>query len=308
MPTHILLVDDNATIRFTYEVVLRKAGYEVDAASDVDQALELLAPGHPYHVVVSDLNMPGKSGRDLVTILRESPANHMLPVLMLTGSSERRDMIANLDGGASDFVTKEPDKALFLARLRNLVRMKQLQDELAHASQTDALTGLANRRHGSARLEEELARARRYERGMAVALLDIDHFKRINDTWGHHAGDDVLVAVCERLAAASRQTDCVIRWGGEEFLFLFPETDLDEAAQILDRLRVEIASHPVSATAPEGLVQVDVTVSGGVAELEPGDTLESLVDRADKGLYAAKESGRNRLLLTRDGELEPLHA
>ncbi|GJM21713.1 MAG: diguanylate cyclase response regulator [Planctomycetota bacterium] len=308
MATRILLVDDNAIIRFTYEVVLRRAGFEVDSASDVDQALEMLAPGHDYHVVVSDLNMPGKSGQDLVTILRETPANQMLPVLMLTGSKERCDVIANLNAGVSDYVTKEPDKAVFLARVRNLVKMKQLQDELAHASQTDALTGLANRRHGCARLEEEMSRSRRYERGMTVALLDIDHFKRINDTLGHHAGDDVLVAVSERLQAASRQTDCVIRWGGEEFLFLFPETDLDEAAGIVDRLRADLAANPVDATAPEGLIQVDVTVSGGVAQLEAGDTLESLVDRADKGLYAAKENGRNRLLVSRDGELEPVAA
>ena len=308
MATRILLVDDNATIRFTYEVVLRKAGFEVDSASDVDQALEMLEPGHDYHVVVSDLNMPGKSGSDLVTILRETPANKMLPVLMLTGSKERCDVVANFKAGVSDYVPKEPDKSVFLARLASLVKMKQLQDELAHAGQTDALTGLANRRHGCARLEEEMDRSRRYDRGLAVALLDIDHFKRINDQLGHHAGDDVLVSLAERLETASRQSDCVVRWGGEEFLFVFPETDLDEAAGIVERLREELAGQPVDATAPEGLVQVDVTVSGGVAQLEPGDTLESLVDRADKGLYAAKENGRNRLLMSRDGELEPVSA
>lgn len=306
MPQRILLVDDSSVVRLTYEVALRRAGFEVDTAPGGAEALELLGPDHPYALVVSDLEMPGMSGHDLVTTIRESPCNNRLPVLMLTGSSERSDIISNLAAGVSDYVHKEPDKAVFLARLRRLLEWEEMHEKLKQASRTDVLTGLTNRSHGSDRLEEEISRARRYERPLAVALLDIDHFKRVNDTWGHHAGDDVLVAVSHKFSTASRSSDCVIRWGGEEFLFLLPETELHDAVGILERLRCEIGDAPIGVTAPEGSVSAEVTLSGGVAALEPGDTLETLVDRADAGLYRAKETGRNRLLQAVGGELLPV--
>jgi two-component system cell cycle response regulator len=136
--------------------------------------------------------------------------------------------------------------------------------------------------------------------------MDIDHFKKVNDSHGHQAGDEVLVEVARRLTDVSRDTDCVIRWGGEEFLVLFPETDIDEAAGIVERFRCELGGTPVSVLG-DG-TELHITVSGGVAELEVDDTAELLVARADAALYKAKESGRNRLLLAQSGELVPLHA
>jgi len=226
----------------------------------------------------------------------------MLPVLMLTGSTDQQDLLDNLDAGVSDYVVKtHKGRAEFLARVRNLVKFKMLQDELERASQTDALTGLFNRRYGVDRLEEEISRARRYDRDLSVALIDLDHFKRVNDTYGHHAGDEVLVTVSTALGRVSRESDCVMRWGGEEFLFVFPETNLAEAAGIVERFRRHLVDHPVRVSA-EGGTWVPVTASGGVSQLEAGDTLEKLVDRADAGLYRAKEQGRNRLVLSREGK------
>ncbi|MCB9896504.1 MAG: diguanylate cyclase [Planctomycetes bacterium] len=296
----ILLVDDERTVRKVYEVVLTKAGFEVHTADNGVQALEMLQPGHPYDMVISDLNMPKMDGNALVSEMRATPRLAMLPLLMLTASEEQDDCLENLGAGVSDYVVKSrKGSEELLARVANLTRMKRLQDEVERASRTDALTSLSNRRHGCERLEEEIERARRYGRDLAVALIDIDHFKRINDTLGHHAGDDVLVAVSASLAGISRQSDCVIRWGGEEFLFVFPETDGDEAAAIVERFRQHLQDNPIHVSAGDG-TDVPVTISGGVSELQIGDTLESLVDRADKGLYEAKEGGRNRLLMWQD--------
>ena len=154
------------------------------------------------------------------------------------------------------------------------------------------------------RLNEEIERARRYGRDLSVVLLDIDHFKQVNDTLGHQAGDEVLQAVASQLGALSRSTDCVIRWGGEEFLFVFPETTTDEAAGIVERLRAHLESFPVHVSA-EGGRAVPVTISGGVATLDVTDTLETLVYRADQALYRAKEEGRNQLHLHVDGAIRP---
>jgi two-component system cell cycle response regulator len=300
----ILFVDDQRSIRYHYEAMLRKEGFEVEAVGDAESALERLTPGHGFHLVISDLMMPGIDGLGLVARLREMPHNGLLPVLMLTGSTDRSDVVSSLKAGANDYVAKDGDPFEFLARVQSHSRTGILQEKLDRASRTDELTQLFNRRHGTQRLDEEIARSERYGRGLAVCLMDIDHFKKVNDSHGHQAGDEVLVEVARRLSDASRDSDCVIRWGGEEFLVLFPETDIGEAASIVERFRSELGGAPVTVLG-EG-AQLEITVSGGVSELESGDTPELLVARADSALYKAKETGRNRLLLAQSGELMPI--
>ncbi len=304
----ILIVDDERTIRFAYEKLLQKHGFDVEALPDADTALERLGPGHGFHLVISDLNMPNKDdGLGFVKALREMPHNQLLPVLMLTSSTESSDVVESLGAGANDYVSKErrqQQELEFLARVRSHARTGILQEQLDKASRTDELTGLANRRHGTQRLKEEMGRSLRYERGLAVCLLDVDHFKKVNDTHGHQAGDEVLVEVAARLTAVTRDSDCVIRWGGEEFLVVFPETDVEEAAGIVGRFRMEMSGTPIAVL--DGSEEIVVTISGGVAEHEEGDTLEGLVARADAALYKAKETGRNRLLLAQAGELMPI--
>jgi len=301
----ILIVDDERTIRFAYEKLLQKDGFEVVALPDAETALERLGPGHGFHLVISDLMMPGVDGLRFVARLREMPHNVLLPVLMLTGSTESDDVVASLEAGANDYVSKERRQEMeFLARVRSHARTGMLQEQLDKVSRTDELTGLANRRHGSQRLKEEIARTVRYGHGLAVCLLDVDHFKKVNDSHGHQAGDEVLVEVARRLRAVTRDSDCVIRWGGEEFLVVFPETDVPEASGIVGRFRIEMSGTSIPVL--DGSEELVVTISGGVAEHEEGDTLEGLVARADAALYRAKETGRNRLLLARAGELTPI--
>jgi two-component system cell cycle response regulator len=305
-PPRILLVDDEPVVRRTYEALIKKKGFEVVAVASAREVLELLGPGHGFHLLVSDLNMPEIDGLELVRQLRRTPRLELLPVLMLTGSTEQEDVIWSLEAGATDYVAKDCNRMELLARVHSHARTGQLQEQLDRVSRTDELTQLFNRRHGTQRLTEEMARSNRYEGGLAVVLLDVDHFKRVNDTHGHQAGDEVLVAVSQRLIDATRATDCAIRWGGEEFLVMFPETSLEEAAVIVERFRAHLGTEPVSVL--DGVLRLDITASGGVSELEPGDTLESLVARADGALYRAKETGRNRLLLSSGGELVSLVA
>jgi len=309
----ILFVDDSLPMRLRYEALLRQHGFAVETTGDASWALQLLTPpDHGFHLVISDLYMPEMDGRALVEGLRKLPHNKMLPVLVLTGSPDWEDVVPSLEAGASDYVLKERQEhdpqwqGELLARVKNHAQTGLLAEQLDRMSRTDGLTDLFNRRHGTQRLDEEIFRSRRYGRGLAVCLMDIDHFKKVNDTHGHQAGDDVLVEVARRLAEMSRESDCVIRWGGEEFLVLFPETEMEEAAGIVERFRKELGGTPIWVN--RQLFPLEVTVSGGVAVLEAQDTAESLVARADSALYKAKESGRNKLLLAQFGEVMPIQA
>lgn len=165
-----------------------------------------------------------------------------------------------------------------------LVRAEMLD----HWARTDMLTGLANRRAADAFLNREIASARRYQRPLSVMIADIDHFKRINDTHGHNAGDAVIREVAQRFTAAAREADLVARWGGEEFLIIAPETDLDEAVHLAERCR--------TALAEAGIDGIRVTATFGVTRFHSDDTLDSLVGRADRLLYRGKAEGRNRVV------------
>jgi diguanylate cyclase (GGDEF)-like protein len=182
-------------------------------------------------------------------------------------------------------------------------RMRQVELERRHAvhlAQTDPLTVLLNRRGFEEHAERELVRARRYNRPLAVVVLDIDHFKRVNDRHSHAGGDVVLLEIAHCLQQGARVSDLVGRWGGEEFILLLPETDLTEAAQLAERLRLGIAGRRIAF----GGEEIPCTASFGVAGLAPSDTLDSLIHRADTLLYRAKEQGRNRVLAEAEAEAE----
>lgn len=294
MTHRVLIVDDSRLVRARYRLLLEQQGYEVLVASDGQAALQLLEQDARLQLVITDLHMPQMDGRELVTAIRDLRDHQLLPVLMLTSSECQDDLLSNLQAGVSDFVNKGGDVVEFLARVANLARMGSLQQELERVSRTDGLTGLANRRHASTCLRGAMESGLRDGRPLSVALLDVDHFKRFNDTWGHETGDLVLVEVARAAAAAARRAeDVVARWGGEEFLVLLPGCSLPEAIRRVEAVRCDLGQRSVmDATGREAL---SVTVSGGVAELRPRDTPESLVARADMGLYQAKESGRDRL-------------
>ncbi len=294
----VLIADDSVLIRAVARAGLEDEGYQVTEADDGLTALEACRK-EPPDVVLLDIEMPGLDGYQVLAELKSDAGLKHIPVVFLTSRGSMEDVVAGLRGGAHDYLKKPFEPAELLARVSSAIQIKKLQDELRlrnaeleRMSRTDALTGLFNRRH----LDEELARrhsdASRHHQLMSLLLLDIDHFKRINDTYGHPAGDQVLRTFAERLRTVLRAGDIAGRWGGEEFLIVLPRTDLAGAREVAERIRFITAFEPVVADGKE----IDLTVSGGCA-LGPGDSVEAVVSLADKCLYDAKQAGRNRVVI-----------
>jgi len=175
----------------------------------------------------------------------------------------------------------------------HITRWRVAERELKRLAEEDALTGIANRRHFRNEAEHALRRANRYREVVSIIMFDLDHFKHVNDTWGHNVGDEVLKEAVKRSVSSLRNTDFAGRWGGEEFVVLLVHTALDEASIVAERLRAAIASEAFLTSAGN----IPVTISGGVTQWLKGDTFDSLIERADAALYRAKESGRNKMLL-----------
>jgi two-component system cell cycle response regulator len=295
--TTVLVAEDSSVVRAVVRRHLEEQEYEVVEAEDGDAALEACRVGTPDAVLL-DIEMPGLNGLEVLAALKADPALADLPVVFLTGHTDTVDVVEGLRLGAHDYLKKPFEASELIARVSAAVRVKALQDqlrvrnvELDHLSRTDALTGLANRRHIEERLRELAASSRRHGHELGVIMFDIDHFKAVNDTIGHAGGDAVLREFSRRLHEALREEDTAGRWGGEEFLVLAPISDLEGTLQLGERVCESVSSVPF--TLPDGGT-LDVTVSGGAAT-GTGDDPEELVRRADAALYEAKESGRNRI-------------
>ncbi|WP_427132081.1 GGDEF domain-containing response regulator [Pseudarthrobacter sp. S9] len=295
--TTVLITDDSLVIRAVVRSHLEAEGYHVIEAVDGAAALEQCR--HlPPDVILLDIEMPGLDGYEVLAELKADPKLMDLPVVFLTTLTKMEDILRGLRGGAHDYLKKPFEPAELVARVAAAAHVKKLQDQLRKRnteldllSRTDALTGLHNRRHLEDELAHHRAEAVRHHDPLCVLLLDIDHFKLVNDRYGHPAGDVVLARFADRLSSELRAGDVAGRWGGEEFLVVLPRTDLDAALVVADRIRRAIAATPMVAAG----VEIAVTVSGGCA-LGPGESADELVDVADARLYAAKAAGRNRIV------------
>ncbi|HUL79371.1 MAG TPA: diguanylate cyclase [Vicinamibacteria bacterium] len=299
------MADDSAAIRRMVSLCLRHAGYRVTEAGDGAEAWSRFR-AEPSAVVITDVNMPGIGGLDLLARLRDH--NPAPEVILLTGTHAEDAQVAveALRLGAHDYIKKDPQslEAVVLAAARALekFRLRQenalLVDKLRRQSLTDSLTGVANRRAFDETLAREVARARRSHCSVALAMVDLDLFKRINDAFGHRVGDEVLSGFAARLKSVVRLSDTLFRFGGEEFVVLLPDQDRAAAAAAAARFVQTTAVSPFEV----GPHRIAVTCSAGVAELSPRDDPSggSLVARADAALYAAKRAGRNRVVA--DGE------
>ena len=302
-PGTILVAEDSTVVRAVTVAHLEAAGYAAVEAADGHAALALAESAAP-DVMLLDIEMPGLDGYQVLAQLRLDEVGSRLPVIFLTARSTPDEVAAALDAGAQDFLTKPFNSAELLARVRAAVRVKRLEDELRRRNaelhrlaRIDALTGLHNRRHLDEQLFALAKGAVRRGHPLGVLLLDLDHFKEINDTRGHAAGDVVLRTVALRIAGTLRGEDVVGRWGGEEFLILLPTTECEGARQLGERVLAEIAREAVPL-ADGG--SVCVTASIGCAAGVPRDP-EALVRAADGALYAAKACGRARLEVAPDG-------
>ncbi len=296
-PATILIADDSLLIRAIVRAGLEEEGYQVAEADDGLVAFAECRRLRP-DVVLLDIEMPGLDGYQVLAKLKADAELRNTPVVFLTSRTDTSDIVAGLKGGAHDYLKKPFEPAELLARVGSAVHVKRLQDqlwdrnvELDRMSRTDGLTGLFNRWH----LEDELARqprtANRHNDDLAIILFDIDHFKRVNDTYGHPAGDLVLCEFARRLTESMRAGDIVGRWGGEEFLALLPRTDLAGAMAVADRIRTATAATPITVAGQE----IWVTVSGGCV-VGGGTDPTRLIEIADTRLYEAKTGGRNRIV------------
>ncbi|HYY80927.1 MAG TPA: diguanylate cyclase [Actinomycetes bacterium] len=304
-PIVVLLVEDSGTIRALVRKMLVAGGHTVVEAADGAAALAACRAQQP-DVVLLDVEMPGMSGWDVLTAMKADPDLSDVPVVFLTGRSGTADIVDGLRLGAHDYLRKPCEPTELLARVQAAARVKRLQDELRQRneeldtiSRTDALTNMHNRRHVEEYLASLTSLARRNAQPIAVLIIDIDHFKSVNDRHGHAAGDAVLREVAERMARSVRLEDMVGRWGGEEFLAILPMTSARGAAELAERLRRAVADQPCHL--PDGSV-VPVTISLGCAASVIDDA-ETLVRSADAAMYEAKARGRNRVVVAESDEL-----
>jgi len=282
-----VVAEDSALLRAVACRTLLEHGYDVHAVADGLEALEVIRRTRP-DVVLCDVAMPRLDGYGVLDAMKADPATADTPVVFLTSHTRSDQAAEGLRRGAYDYLRKPFDGVELIARMHAAVRTKRLQDELQRLLSTDPLTGLANRRSA----EQALAAAVAGDAsGVSVAILDVDHFKRVNDEWGHEAGDDVLKEVGARLAHAAGTGCTVARWGGEEFLLVCepPASAADVAALAREAVRAE--PFPLR---DGGALRI--TLSAGWTAACGGDASGDLVRRADGALYAAKAGGRDRVV------------
>lgn len=286
----VLVVDDMAmNVELLAGLVSRVEGLQPVGFDDPAEALAWCERESPILALV-DLQMPTLNGADFVSALRAKAGGAIIPVVIVTGAADRDNLLRALEAGATDLIRKPIDEIEVLARIRSLSQLGHASRRIAEQAESDELTGLANRRRFLARLEEEISAADRYGISLSLVMLDVDHFKRINDTAGHAAGDAVLRDVADRMLAITRACDTAGRLGGEEFGWLLPNTGPNEAAEAAERLRRSFEAATFAAGRR-------VTASFGVATFASGDTSADLLRRADELLYRAKREGRNRVVV-----------
>lgn len=295
MPFRIMIVDDSATNRLRLAALVARVAETVSVThASPTLALEDAA-AQPPDVLFVDYLMPEMDGVAFLRAFRQLPRCQTVPAVMITALEQRSALYEALEAGASDFLTKPADEVELLARLRNMLKLRAIERELYELAHFDALTGLANRRHFLACLDEAVERAREERTPLSLAVFDVDHFKRINDGFGHPAGDRVLHGLGTACGGLLRQTDLVGRLGGEEFAALLPAAGLTQAVQLSEALRQGIAG--LALQDEEGR-PIPVTISLGVATLGLAESGESLLRRADQALYAAKRGGRNQVRMS----------
>lgn len=304
----ILIVDDvPANIKILGELL--KDRYQILVANNAEKALQIAAEKLP-DLILMDVMMPGMDGYTGCKILKSQPKTRDIPLIFITALNEQEDIVKGFEAGGQDYISKPFNPAELSLRVQTHLELKSSREslrryalELEHKNRQlenamekleklatiDTLTNLANRRHMLENLHEEAARCQRHGRTFSVAIADIDQFKKINDTYGHNCGDQVLIDFAATLKENVRLSDMVSRWGGEEFLLLFPETELEGAKLACEKIR-EIVAGSVIRWEDR---QIVVTATFGVSHSETGCDVNEVIKRADDALYQGKRAGRN---------------
>ncbi|MEI7817917.1 MAG: diguanylate cyclase [Desulfuromonadales bacterium] len=301
MSSSVLIIDDSVTVR--EQIIRTLESFNLftryyEAEDGLEGFKKLLSS--PVDIILCDLEMPRIDGFKFLSMLKARPDLQDVPVIILTGMNDRERKIKGLERGASDYITKPFDHEELVARVKVHLKIKKLQDELKRSnelllelSNTDHLTGLFNRRYMMEALDKEVQRSIRKGGNLSLIMLDIDHFKLVNDGYGHLQGDVVLHKVALQLQKELRSYDCAARYGGEEFVAILPDSSLKEAVFVADRIRLAVQSTRFNGQ----LAKLSLTVSLGVSWFsnELAGTVDGFIKQADDALYRAKANGRNRV-------------
>ncbi len=301
----VLIAEDENISRMVLAKALANHGYEVLQAHDGQEAWDIFQKEKKdIYVAILDWQMPEMDGLELCQKIKDASLSHYVYVIFLTGKKDIDSIVEGLETGADDYLPKPFDRRELLSRLKVGLRLIEFEKALREANEklhtlaiTDGLTGISNRRGILERLRSEISRAGRENSTFCLIMLDIDHFKKVNDTYGHSAGDEVLVEVVNRIKSALRPYDVIGRYGGEEFVVGISKAGSKISRVIAERFRTCICERPFQI---EG-GKIDVSISSGVVDFMPSrdndinDLLEAMIKAADIALYKAKEAGRNRV-------------
>ncbi|HAJ95191.1 MAG TPA: diguanylate cyclase response regulator [Actinobacteria bacterium] len=290
----ILIVDDIAKNLQVLGTVLSKKNYKIAAANNGEQAISIANNTLP-DLILLDIMMPGINGYEVCARLKKDPKTKDIPIIFLTAKIELDDIVKGFETGAVDYIAKPFNSVELLVRTKTHLELKISRDllkikneQLKKLSITDSMTGLYNHRYIIDSLSERIAEAKRYKQPLSIIMFDIDYFKKVNDNYGHTFGDYVLVRISTIIEESVRKTDIAGRYGGEEYLIIFTNTDIKNAYKTSERLRKSIEKEKWEKA---GLA---VTVSGGICELKDEDC-PKLIMKADNLLYKAKKNNRNRI-------------
>jgi len=290
--SNILAVDDAKDILMLLEFELSEEGYQIFTAESGYEGIEILS-SEPIDLLLLDINMPGFSGLQVLKQIKQNSQLKDIPVIMLSASEQSDDIVSALDLGANDFVNKPYISKVLLARIRTSLRLLEKNRELERMALTDFLTGINNRRQFYHLSNIAISKNKRDRSRLSIAILDIDHFKKINDTYGHDIGDMILVEFSNLLSVVFRDYDTVGRVGGEEFGICLPDTNLEQGLLACERFRKELAEKKMSIVIEEKLIKLSITASIGITNTNKESNIEILIKQADKALYDAKVKGRN---------------
>lgn len=289
----VLIVEDDPISRRLLENIMPKWGYNVVFAKDGKEAWDLVNDPDAPNLIISDWMMPKMDGLELCRKIRLMKRSGYIYFIILTSKGSKEDVVKGLDAGADDFLVKPFDYEELKYRIKIGKRIIDLEQRITTLANTDSLTNVLNRRAFMERMEQEIQRAFREKSNLSFLITDIDHFKKVNDKYGHQAGDVVLKMVADQFKLFSRPYDFVGRYGGEEFVVGIPGADSMHVKGIAERMRKRLEQ--MDMLLPNGSGSIRITASFGVAclRLNSGENLDSLIRRADEALYKAKDGGRN---------------
>lgn len=299
----ILIVEDDADAREILVTFLSRWGYNVQTVANGYSAAKLLEE-ETFDMVLLDWELPGISGIELCEQIRKQSKQQYIYTIMVTAKKDKMDMLTGFEKGADDYIVKPFNFQEMKARVRSGERIIKLEkrlrsayDKLYKVATLDPLTGVLNRGAILELFEKEVKRGRRIGQPVGFIICDLDDFKKVNDTYGHLVGDDVLCEVCEIIAASLRNYDAVGRYGGEEFVMVLPGLNTAESAEVAERIRSSIASNPLHIKS----INLNVTASFGVCSTLPNEidppSITQIIDSADKSLYQSKSSGKNKVIV-----------